>query len=317
MAGYTDIKLEDIDDSFIDTPAPYLATVGFREAIVSDFESSRTPRRRNMFQILRLFHDKLCCNPRDRIYSLLELCDDRDKFEVDYDMTTRELIGNLLKNCGNRFCLCTADFLGHILGVGHSLHLTGDLGMAQPPFAFMELPVTSKAAFKRSKPGNTYAIYDSTLTAPRVRCTTLSIHIDLKDLCIGSYSHGNMSMSASSISPSTNSFDSAVDIITYEHKNCATAEDEDDIPYPEPSFKQTLLSPSKAVYGCTIDITDDYDVCTIKLSLDMLLELATALRLSLWPQWRACCGRVTNIDWNQDGRYREPILHLCPRETKQ
>jgi hypothetical protein len=293
MAGDVDIKIEDITGNFLDNPAPYHATVGFREAIVLDLESSQEPERSNIFQLLRLFHDKLCSNPRDRIFSLLALCDDRCQFEVNYDITPKELVGNLLHNYKDPFCLCAVDLLDNILEIERLSHLSSDLDMSQPPFAYVELPVLSQAALEMCKPADSYAVYNSTLRATNDRRTNLWAHMSLRDLCTSG--HGSLTMSMSSTSSSTTSFDSAADEITYEHTNCTA---------------------SKTIYGGMIDVTDDYTFCMIKISLDMLLELARVLHLSSKRTWRACGGRVTNGGWDQNGNSREPILRLYHRASE-
>jgi hypothetical protein len=48
---------------------------------------------KGLFFLLQKFHDKQCSNPRDRIFSLIALCNDFRNLKVDYDTPPHDLRG--------------------------------------------------------------------------------------------------------------------------------------------------------------------------------------------------------------------------------
>jgi len=78
---------------------------------------SRELRGAPLTKLLAQFSTKQCSIPRDRIYSLLALCSQKDRFSVDYDLSELDLLVLVLKQCKDNFCFCTIMLLAQVLGL--------------------------------------------------------------------------------------------------------------------------------------------------------------------------------------------------------
>jgi hypothetical protein len=58
-----------------------------------------------------------CAIPRDRIFSLLALCEEGKGITVDYDVREEELAYQVLQNCMSTLCFCSVVLVGEALGV--------------------------------------------------------------------------------------------------------------------------------------------------------------------------------------------------------
>lgn len=58
-----------------------------------------------------------CSIPRDRIFSLLALCEEGRGVTVDYDVHEDELAYQVLRSCTNTLCLCSVMLVGEALGI--------------------------------------------------------------------------------------------------------------------------------------------------------------------------------------------------------
>jgi len=98
------------------------------------------PSPRGLFWVMSEFGYKRCHDIRDRVYSLLALCDDGSDVQVDYNTTVERLARHTLECCERSFCLCSMRIVHDVLHLGHQLsHGTWDDGSSKP-FAYMILP---------------------------------------------------------------------------------------------------------------------------------------------------------------------------------
>jgi hypothetical protein len=74
-------------------------------------------RGSSLLCLLRQFRNKKCSVPRDRVYSLLSLCDESHKLDVDYETPTVELAYQLLECYRDCMCLCAAVTVAEALHV--------------------------------------------------------------------------------------------------------------------------------------------------------------------------------------------------------
>jgi hypothetical protein len=74
-------------------------------------------RGSSLLYLLRHFRNKRCSVPRDRVYSLLSVCDESYKLDVDYETPTAELAYQLLECYRDCMCLCAAIIVAEALHV--------------------------------------------------------------------------------------------------------------------------------------------------------------------------------------------------------
>jgi hypothetical protein len=74
-------------------------------------------RGSSLLYLLRHFRNKKCSVPRDRVHSLLSLCDESHKLDVDYETPTAELAYQLLECYRDCMCLCAAIIVAEALHV--------------------------------------------------------------------------------------------------------------------------------------------------------------------------------------------------------
>jgi hypothetical protein len=92
---------------------------------------SRQRRDRSLIYLLHIYSRKECWDPRDRIFSLLALCDEGSDLDVDYDISHDALAKRVLQACSNSFCLCAVGVLGRVLNLSLLYDLTYDLAMEE------------------------------------------------------------------------------------------------------------------------------------------------------------------------------------------
>ncbi|KAH4105180.1 hypothetical protein HBH98_203360 [Parastagonospora nodorum] len=71
----------------------------------------------SLIALLDRFRTWGCAIPRDRIFSLLALCEEGRGITVDYDVREEELGYQVLQNCMSTLCLCSAMLVGEALQV--------------------------------------------------------------------------------------------------------------------------------------------------------------------------------------------------------
>lgn len=70
-----------------------------------------------LITLLAQFHNKECDNQHDRIYSLLSLCSEADRrLDVDYDVARTDLAIQVLRQCRESLCICSAAVVAQTLG---------------------------------------------------------------------------------------------------------------------------------------------------------------------------------------------------------
>jgi hypothetical protein len=72
-------------------------------------------RGSSLLYLLYHFRDKECSVPSDRVYSLLSLCDERHKLEVDYNSSIVELASQVLDPHHDYMCLCAVSTVSNAL----------------------------------------------------------------------------------------------------------------------------------------------------------------------------------------------------------
>ncbi|KAH6633302.1 heterokaryon incompatibility protein-domain-containing protein [Boeremia exigua] len=69
----------------------------------------KSPTALNLLEALCRFQDKLCRDPRDRVFSLLSLCPkEQSSIAVDYNVPLSHLAYTILSSKRSRVCICTA-----------------------------------------------------------------------------------------------------------------------------------------------------------------------------------------------------------------
>jgi hypothetical protein len=208
---------------------------------------------KGLFFLLQKFHDKQCSNPRDRIFSLIALCNDFRNLKVDYDTPPHDLVFDILQSSEGSMCLCSASVLDRILVAEWTPRTTDHRDMAQTLPAYMRLFGSTRI-----------------LTALGLRSNREEVWISvyLPRVC----GRGVGSITFLVRSASTSNFNSSIDEITYSHHN---------------------LSNRQPAYGCIIHVSGErHDAsrttCTITLCFEMFLEISRKGT----PSGYECCNRV-------------------------
>jgi hypothetical protein len=202
------------------------------------------PARNNkLLALLDIHKRKQCSNLRDRIFSLLALCDDAAELKVDYEISDYELAKYVLRSCTTTLCFCA------VAAVAQSLGLHDETGY--PPtstnikdqvyYAYMTLPlVASKERLGHShSPCALYRHTNASGDPPQ------TITIELGDLCPRYFSTE----------------------LKFSFKS-------KELRYSWGGV-QRLRSPlqSPNIRGCTIGLSPDSKSCTIGFSFDALLSV--------------------------------------------
>jgi hypothetical protein len=77
-------------------------------------------RGQDLIDLLRMHTTKQSREARDRVYSLLALCDSVHGLVVDYDLSDQEVAAQVLTACHSSFCLCTVDMIRSVLDLSAS-----------------------------------------------------------------------------------------------------------------------------------------------------------------------------------------------------
>ena len=99
-----------------------------------------TPRNRSLIQAMSEFGYKRCHDIRDRVYSLLALCDDGSDIQVDYNRSVEQLARHTLECCKRFFCFCSMRIVHDVLHLGNQLSHGPLEDGSSKPFAYMTLP---------------------------------------------------------------------------------------------------------------------------------------------------------------------------------
>jgi hypothetical protein len=231
----------------------------------------------------QLFKHKKCAENRDHIFSLLALCGDGASVKVNYDSSAGDQARCVLQDCKQSLCLCSTGI--HI--VAEALQLRArNLGMGKQgmSFAQIQLPVIKQSAQQsshhiRSSQHSSVVARDSgnTLLHPS---TLIALHFS--DIC-----PIDSTVLAVELYPD-------VDLISYQYTDSATH-----YSYPEVYHRE---------HGCTIEMSDDAQSCTVKFSLEFLVELAQRGIEAALP---SCCNRVESVGTQHEGASGHCALRLC------
>jgi hypothetical protein len=295
MAGKADVDSEKVPLFQFEGDTP-VHDGGFIQSIARINSERSELKDQGIFYLLKKLRDKQCSDPRDRIFSVLALCNDCQDLKVDYDIPPQDLVGSILKSSESLLCFCSARFLADILDIECRPPATHRKAVAQPPFAYIKLSDVPRATLGYvSQPKS----HDATNFEPHSQRKDFIINIDVSDIC--GHSANNkitisfqdpspslITMHINSTSTSTTFFDSAIDNITYSAHN--------------PSSPETF--PPEPVHGCTIHVSENPPSCTIQLSIDMFLELANHPATHKRYQALECCRWVTDKPGTTVGRGR-------------
>jgi len=108
--------------------------------IVRPRPPSWLPSKRSLICVMSEFGYKRCHDIRDRVYSLLALCDDGSDVQVDYNTSVERLGRHTLECCGRSFCLCSMRIVHDVLHLGQQLSRGPLEDGSSKPFAYMTLP---------------------------------------------------------------------------------------------------------------------------------------------------------------------------------
>ncbi|KAH6858890.1 heterokaryon incompatibility protein-domain-containing protein [Alternaria rosae] len=98
------------------------------------------PSKPSLIYVMSEFGYKRCHDIRDRVYSLLALCDDGSDVQVDYNTSVERLARHTLECCGRSFCLCSMRIVHDVLHLGQQLSYGPLEDASSKPFAYMTLP---------------------------------------------------------------------------------------------------------------------------------------------------------------------------------
>jgi len=141
MAGVWTLHLERVPEAMIDDCSNDLIRAHLltrKHPCASD-----NIRGKSLVSLLCMFRSQNCETLHDRVFSLLGLCNDRSKIEVNYDLSSGELARKVLLSSGDSICLCGVRAVTKILNVGHGSRMDSDLSNHEPQLpAEMTLPVS-------------------------------------------------------------------------------------------------------------------------------------------------------------------------------
>jgi hypothetical protein len=150
-------------------------------------------KNRSLVYLMDKFKLKESRIPRDRIYSLLALCNEGKELQVDYVATDQNVAKDIIRCCEQSFCLCTIDTVTFILQL-KPLHRSDTIwNSGLQPFGVMTLPVFSKDAVEilcsarpclwRGCDGSERSHLPGFVEMASPSCTLLSIHLYLRRIC--------------------------------------------------------------------------------------------------------------------------------------
>jgi hypothetical protein len=185
MAGEAEVKREEMDKFIVFTDL---------RPIVNFWTRFATEKEHNLLRLLHTFQLQKCTVERDKVYSLLSLCDQETFLEVDYDTSELTFVEQILRSCAGTACLCSSTLLAAALYVWTpDLSLTPQI-VRRP---LLQVKVQARRIRYRRNSGNTLekGSEKSTFEVPRYICdgcdADLHIHpemdcqsvICLADIC--------------------------------------------------------------------------------------------------------------------------------------
>jgi hypothetical protein len=203
------------------------------------------PARNNkLLALLDIHKKKQCSNLRDRIFSLLALCDDAAELKVDYETSDYELAKYVLRSCTTTLCFCA------VAAVASSLELHDEAGDPRTStnikdhvhYAYMTLPlVASEEKLRHShSPRALYSGHNNASGDPSPIIT-----INLEDICPRYFS---TELKFSFISK--------------------------DFGYSWGGLDRLRTGEQVSnIRGCSIGLSSDGKLCTIGFSFDALLQI--------------------------------------------
>lgn len=69
-----------------------------------------------LIRLLLKFYSRKCSVARDRIFSLVSLCSEKDRIKVDYECSVFQLAHQLVSACRSTICICTTLLILDMLG---------------------------------------------------------------------------------------------------------------------------------------------------------------------------------------------------------
>ncbi|OAK98571.1 hypothetical protein IQ06DRAFT_20776 [Phaeosphaeriaceae sp. SRC1lsM3a] len=76
-------------------------------------------RSKQLLNLLNTFQHQSCTVERNKVYSLLSLCEEGNDFVVDYDTSEASFISQVLRICHVTACLCSSTLLAATLCTWH------------------------------------------------------------------------------------------------------------------------------------------------------------------------------------------------------
>lgn len=114
MIKWPELRLSPFTDYTREKDTTYLQGMS-RYATLSTWRMGGLEPKQNpkLHRLLNTLSDMQCSVPRDRIYSLLSLCE--EDVQADYGITETQVLQSVLDSCGISMCLCSIAFIARIL----------------------------------------------------------------------------------------------------------------------------------------------------------------------------------------------------------
>ncbi|KAH7087983.1 heterokaryon incompatibility protein-domain-containing protein [Paraphoma chrysanthemicola] len=277
---------------------------------------------RSLPWLLGRFRYKQCAIPRDRVFSFLGVCSDGKNITVDYETTKEEVAHDVISNCRQSFCLCSIGIVCEALDISIKPGSLPEWNYIpnerwQRIFAQFTLPVAwhdelSRVAKstavvatnnKKYKSHSASDFSDVQLCAkrrcgalartPHVHCTTpdpssnriLSVTFNLRAIC--------------DMIPGYMTIHIADGGAQYEYRTVQEAT------YAAQSAKSHYLKGH--MYH---SFSSDRKMCTVLLTLEMLLWIHKLSSHLHSVEDKACCQRLGNIGSSEPEPYMSQVLML-------
>lgn len=232
-----------------------------------NFERTTSLKGKSLRELLDISYRKQCQLSRDRIFSILDLCDPPVTLAVDYDIPPLQLAENVIRATDEPFCLCFASLIARCLGLHHK---SQDERAPDTPFrciAHATMPVITSQSIPEDcgHVAVTGLDQDARDQDPAESQTRVWIPFNLISLCT-SYPLGDK-IALNITSSHTRSFDAEKDRFMLRFAD----------------------GRAKVLRGCRVRIDDEYRSCTVDFSVEALLVLS--MTESIAPNWQGstCC----------------------------
>jgi hypothetical protein len=105
------------------------------------FSHFKHDEKADLIDLLDQYADKQCADPLDRVYSLLALCTEKSKVDVDYSIELEELAYRVLRRHQGNLCLCVAGIVARTIWRDYSETATSrtDCSLNDGPWIEFEL----------------------------------------------------------------------------------------------------------------------------------------------------------------------------------